>query len=433
MLLEFTLENDRAFAQESSLSMVATKLKETIEGSTVDVGDAAGTAALTSALVLGKNGSGKSTLVTAMRFVSGFVRNSSSESQVGEKISYTPNRLVDGYRTARTRYRVVFSMNGAVYDFEFEHDADRVVSERLSVADKSVRFRRMYDRKFVPETASYEFSFGEALTGRRTAWQELTRDNALFLSTAAQLNSADVQPAYEWLTDYLRAVDMGSPYFRNITARMCTEDEKRRKQIVSFLQALDINIEDIEIEEERLDDAVLSATFSSQFIDMVRQNVDEKTFSTMLKVRFVKRRSDGSFEKFPISRESTGTQVLFGLAGPLFDALEHGHCLIVDEINTNLHPLIVRALIDLFADRRQNCRRAQLVFTSHDTSVLTQQRVRRDQVWIVDSDGLGARLVPLSDYSPRRGEALDRGYLGGRYGGVPVVAPALLKVPAGCE
>ena len=426
MLLSFTVANDRAFARESTLSLVATKLKDVEDGHTVSVGDFADTQALTSALILGKNNSGKSTLVSAMRFISQFTKNSAIESNHSEKIPYYPNLLTETCSDKPTYYRLVFSMRGTVFDFEFAHRADRVTYERLSVADKSVRFRKMYERTYVNDEGIYEYSFGDALSGRRTTWQDVTRANSLFLSTAVSLNAEDLLPAWEWLTSYLVILDISSPVLKSVTARMCKDSPSRRSQVVSFLQALDINVVDVEIEEDTMDENFLNSTFSIKFLEMVKSQIGEDEFKTRWKVGFRKKSDGDGTHLFSLNRESTGTQILFGMAGPLFEALECGRCLVIDEINTSLHPVIVRFLVDLFADASQNRLRAQLIFTSHDTSVLAQHRLRRDQIWLIESDGIGAELIPLSDFSPRKGEAIDKGYLGGRYGGIPVIAAGLL-------
>lgn len=425
MLLEFELENHRAFAEARCLSLIAGKLKEPDDGRIVDIGDYGHTRALTSALVLGKNGSGKSTLVDAMRFVCSFVRSSSQDSQQGEKIKFHPNLLVDDLLDRPTRYRVAFSMHGTVYDFEFSHNATRIISESLQVANQSVRFRKMYERSWNENSERYEYSFGDALSGKRQIWAESTRENALFISTASQLNSEDIKPAFEWLTKYLRTTSVHPSGIGNPTAKMCLDDEAFSNRVVKFLQSMDINLETIEIEREEIDQKEWPTMFAPELIKAMTSHFgDQAPYS--LKVFFNKKRNDGETIRFPLANESTGTQALFNLAGPLFDSLKNGYCLIIDEINTSLHPVVVSFLVDLFADASQNCKRAQLIFTSHDTSVMAQQRMRRDQVWVIENFGQSAQLIPLSDFSPRKGEALDKGYLGGRYGGIPIVTPAMM-------
>ena len=124
---------------------------------------------------------------------------------------------------------------------------------------------------------------------------------------------------------------------------------------------------------------------------------------------------------FDLADESDGTQKIFALSGPWLDTLENGYVLVIDELHDNLHPLIVRFLIRLFHNLETNPRNAQLVFTTHDTSILSQEVFRRDQIWFCDKDESQAtQLYPLTDFSPRKGvESLERGYLSGRYGALP--------------
>jgi hypothetical protein len=136
-------------------------------------------------------------------------------------------------------------------------------------------------------------------------------------------------------------------------------------------------------------------------------------------------RSDGPSVGLPFESESQGTQTLVALAGPLSQALRNGYLLMVDELDTSLHPRLVAELVKLFQSPVSNPKQAQLVFSTHDTSLLGSlvgeaPILDRDQVWFVEKDQSGATsLYPLTDFSPRRLENLERGYLQGRYGAVP--------------
>ncbi len=117
-----------------------------------------------------------------------------------------------------------------------------------------------------------------------------------------------------------------------------------------------------------------------------------------------------------------GTQRLLALAGPLFEILKKGRVLVVDELDKSLHTLLVRHLSGRFqlpSDRKNH---AQLIFTSHDTSLLSPELLRRDQIWFVEKDKMqSSSLIPLTDFAPRKHEAIERGYLSGRYGAVPIL------------
>ncbi|RYZ89617.1 MAG: ATP-binding protein, partial [Proteobacteria bacterium] len=129
----------------------------------------------------------------------------------------------------------------------------------------------------------------------------------------------------------------------------------------------------------------------------------------------------------PWETESAGTQRLFGLAGPWLDILRQGYAVCIDELETNMHPLLVMELLRLLFSDSTNTNGAQIIFTTHNPLLLDPTLMRRDQVWFCDKDDHGeAHLYPLTDYSPRREESLARGYLSGRYGAVPFIPQGLL-------
>jgi AAA15 family ATPase/GTPase len=151
--------------------------------------------------------------------------------------------------------------------------------------------------------------------------------------------------------------------------------------------------------------------------------------SEMLVPVFQHATSKGS-AKFELNEESDGTQRLYGLAAPVIDVLKRGRILVVDELDSSLHPLLVRRLISMFHDPSMNKAGAQLIFSTHDTSLLDHSLFRRDQVWFTEKDSDQAtRIYPLTDFSPRKREAWERGYLTGRYGAVPFFSelPDILK------
>ena len=125
---------------------------------------------------------------------------------------------------------------------------------------------------------------------------------------------------------------------------------------------------------------------------------------------------------FEFEDELGGTQKLFALAGPLFDILKNGSVLIMDELDRGLHPLLVRQLVALFQNPESNAHGAQLLFTTHETSLLDPEFPRRDQIWFTEKNAEQAStLFPLTEFTPRKNEAFESGYLSGRYGAVPIL------------
>ena len=266
----------------------------------------------------------------------------------------------------------------------------------------------------------------DKLAGKKQLWQEATRSNALFLSTAIQLNNQQLQPVFNWFSEILYVVGFGR-WHSGFSIGMC-EEEDTRKDVISFLRTADIAIDDVKLEEEKVD----IHTLPDEIPDSVKnQLVKEFKDNPIINVKTAHILDSGKEVFFDLRDESDGTQKIFALAGPWKDTLEHGYVLIVDELHDNLHPVIVEYLVNLFHSPETNPKDAQLVISTHDTSILNPGVFRRDQVWFCEKDeSHSTALFPLTDFKPRKKENLERGYLSGRYGALPYVSK--IKTAAGC-
>lgn len=174
------------------------------------------------------------------------------------------------------------------------------------------------------------------------------------------------------------------------------------------------------------DDDVLASLFSRERENMSPSQFEEWYRKSMrppqTQVRFIHEGASSDAAALSFQNESLGTRRLFSLAGRLLNVLEHGQVLVADELGSSLHPLILRAIIELFVDPKTNQSGAQLVFTTHDTNLLDQGLLRRDQYWFTEKGRGGAtKLYPLTDFKPRKdAEPLEKNYLKGRYGAVPI-------------
>ncbi|MEA3417088.1 MAG: ATP-binding protein, partial [Thermodesulfobacteriota bacterium] len=194
--------------------------------------------------------------------------------------------------------------------------------------------------------------------------------------------------------------------------------EEKKKKILKFMNAADLSITDIFLEKKEFSTKDLPAEMPQNIKEEISKELDGKKLTSLF---FMHPSSDTEEDvALEFEEESAGTRKLFTLAGPWLDVLDNGLVLFVDEMDTSLHPHLIRFLLNLFHNSETNRHNAQLVFTTHDTTVLDQTLMRRDQVWFVEKDAENAtRLYPLSDYKPRKGEALQKGYLYGRYGALP--------------
>ncbi|NYI88754.1 hypothetical protein HNR02_002077 [Amycolatopsis endophytica] len=355
--------------------------------------------------VYGANASGKSSLLDGLRFMRRAVVESFQQWDAEGSVPRFPFRLAPGSREQPSVFAVEIVVDGVPYDYGFRLDDERILEEWLySYPEKRPRllFERTEDRLRFGSTVSGE------LKSRLTLLGELTRPNSLFLSTCAQVQMAELMPVYRWFRFQLkmrmsatystrRAVD----YVVNLRARK----PQLLERLVELLRVADVGITGFAVEETE---------------DPARQVAEKRR-----ELHFLHGQED---ERFTLEEESAGTRSWLALLPIVLEALDDGHVVAVDEIDTSLHPLLTVQLVNLFRNPDVNQNGAQLIFTSHDSSLLGpllgQRALERDEIWFVEKQGDGASsLYPLSDFKPREEHNNERRYLGGSYGAVPVLDP----------
>lgn len=350
--------------------------------------------------IYGPNGSGKSRFVEALAFAKRFVVSSSKESQAGEEIPHRPFLFDSKRRGQPTTFELSFIESGTVYEYGFAVDRRRVHAEWLLAWPPGGRMRQLLERTYDSETDSERWTFGPSVRGPKQVWRSSTRPNSLLVSAAAQLNGAPFRPVVDWCNKLI-VVKAGDVPLHYTTSRIVENDGLKRR-IMTLLGDADIAVTDVAVSTEEGSDKVHAKDVS---IGHQGSNADTCDF-------------------LELDEESDGTQRLFSLAGPWIEVMDNDRVIVVDELDRSLHPLLAASLI-----RRLNGepagggnKRAQLVATLHDTTLLDDV-LERGQIWLTEKEGRSeaARLRPLSDFRPQPREALTRGYLGGRYGGVPVV------------
>ena len=416
MLIEFSVTNYRSFLPTQSLTLTANTATELQEENSFVSPVSNLPRLLRSAVVYGPNAAGKSNLIQAIAFMKKFVLSSAKESQEGETIDATPFLFNRQSSRGPSEFEVLFIQDGIRYQYGFAVNSERVTGEWLFAYPES-RAQKWFERNYDSETQKDIWYFGPKFTGLRKVWQEATRSNALFLSTAIQLNNEQLKPVFNWFDRKLRVITQGENISPGFSTDECEKEEKKTK-ILKFVNAADPSIADIFLEKKEFPMEDLPADMPQSIKEEIAKDLKGKRLTEM----FFKHPSSDTGEDvlLDFDEESAGTRKLFALAGPWLDVLENGFVLFVDELDTSLHPLLVRFLLNLLHNLEANQHNAQLVFTTHDTTVLDQSLMRRDQVWFVEKDAENATcLYPLSDYKPRKGEALQKGYLYGRYGALP--------------
>ena len=422
MLLAFRAENVRSFRDALELSLLATALAEKDVphavpwregGRPIQVLPAAG--------VFGANASGKSNLLRAMSDMRRHVLYSFSHGDAERGMPRRAFRLNSARADSPSRFEVDLVLHGIRHEYGFVIDDTRVLEEwayRYPRGKATLLFRR----------EGADVTLGERNRAKGRAVIEILRPNSLLLSAAAAANHPDLVPLRRWFADNLLLAEASSRARRWVYTTGLLQQEQRHHQVLGLLQAADLGITDARVRE--LDPEVLERIKRATRIIQGREEEPEDNDSEAdilePRVALSHRGPDGTVE-FDADEESLGTMVWFGLAGPVIDALANGSVLLVDEIEASLHPALVTQLVLLFQDSGTNPKGAQLIFNSHEASMLGdsggERVLGRDQVWFTEKSHDGAsRLYPLSDLSPRSDEAIGRRYLAGRYGATPIFA-----------
>ncbi|MFZ2269192.1 MAG: ATP-binding protein [Azonexus sp.] len=421
MLVEFRVKNFRSLRDEQVLSLVASTDKALLDTHALGTGLKAAPHLLKSAVVYGANASGKSNLIKALQYMRSVVQESAA-LQPGQTFGrLQPFKLDTASDSQPTEFEVTFIVDGVRYQYGFAMNSKRIVSEHLLVY-KAFKPQRWFERHFDPESGKDQYDFGAGLKGAKNLWEGATRPNALFLSMAVQLNSDALRPVFDWFINRLVIFNEQSPLSPQFSVQML-KHEAQRKAICDFLRAADVSIADIEV-------ATKQAMVHTIHFDLATgQREETASEQSVDEIKFHHVTEHGK-AVFDLADESGGTRNLLFLTGPILDILNKGLTLVVDELDTSLHTLLVQALVRLFHRPEVNTGGAQLIFTTHDTSLLDAYGLfRRDQIWFVEKrPDQSSSLYPLLEFSPRKKEALERGYLQGRYGALPFLRNEALGV-----
>jgi AAA15 family ATPase/GTPase len=430
MLLRFGVKNHRSIRSYQEISLVASSLRDVEDGlisPEADVADSSPRRSLRLVPVLalyGANASGKTTILDALQFfASGIV--SSHDRSAGRTVPFRPFLLDDESRKADSRYDADIILDGVRYHYGYSITRERIESEWLYSFPISGA-RRIRTVLFTRDAeAEEEFHFGKSLKGENKVISKLVRPNSLFLSAAAQNSHPQLSEIFNFFAEKVtnRMQETSEHMLPEQLLAYFGEDEALRERAVSFLAAADTGIVGLDFSKVPVDEKSLA--FVAEFervlnnhLDGAEINVPKRTEHA--KVGFKHLGSVG--KKYPIEmdRESAGTIALLGLLGPVLKRLSEGGVLVIDELNSTLHPLVSREIIRLFSDPTTNPGKAQLLFSTHDTNLLAGGLLRRDQIWFAEKDLEGAtHAYSLSEIKVRRGDNFEAGYLQGRFGAIP--------------
>lgn len=423
MIIEFRVGNFRSISAPQSLTMVASADQHLADENLIKA-TTKKLRLLRQAVIYGANAAGKSNLLMSLEALRNLV-SFSAGLQEGQHLPWvTPFRLDPASEQAPSTFEVIFEAEGVRYHYAAGVTTARVTHEWL-VAYPQGRPQRWFERSYDAAKDTYDWWFGPRFEGaqnQRKLWQTSTRSNALFLSTAVQLNNEQLKPVFHWLTQKLIVILPGKVDFNPKLSIELLRTDDGRERVMKFLTSADIGIDRLELQEADGPLPPPPGIPPEQWRVLLAQGL----LGLPQKMKWNKvvawhAGSDGRAVAFDMAEESDGTRKLFEFVGGWIRALDTGATLFVDEIDRSLHPHLTRMLVNLFQSE-VNRNNAQLVFTTHDTTLLDPDLLRRDQIWFAEKDKNRATTIyPLLDYIPRKKENLERGYLLGRYGAIPFV------------
>ncbi len=410
MLLEFSVGNYLSFREDATLSLVATRLKardqRLNEGSQTDVG---GVRTLHGAVLYGANASGKSNLLRAMTFFFRFVRDSAREGQSGDEIPVQPFAFHEDSVEEPSYFEVVFVLEGVRYRYGAELDRTRVCREWL--------YRRKAREVLLFSRDEHELVVKPSFS-RSALAKEPPRDNALYLSVAAQRNLPEATALMTWFNraGFISGIGrIGHGY--TYTAHQLVS-ERLGSALLDFVLAMDLGIRDIQVEEQSLRHDDLPKDLPDEIIEKLVGTKDLRV--TSVHPIYDDDGTEVGVRRMDFQSESEGTRKLFALAGLLFDTLDEGGLIVIDEFDARLHPMIACEVVRLFQRRETNPKGAQLIIATHDTNLLKRELFRRDQVWFLEKRRRGSSdLYPLASFKVRNDASFEADYIAGRYGAIP--------------
>ncbi|MBF0161539.1 MAG: ATP-binding protein [Magnetococcales bacterium] len=417
MLIEFSLGNYLSFCERQTLSMTASGLYRELPHNTFATDLSRLPRLLKSAVIYGPNAAGKSNIIRGALFMWDFVLNS-TKRQVSDPIDVRPFLLNSRNTQEPSTFEMIFIAEGVRYQYGFAADRERVHHEWL-LAYPNARPQRWFERYFDRSTGQETWNLNKKfLSGNREVWRDATRSNALFLSTAIQLNCTSLRPVFDWFDKKLRVFRPHAEIGRELSASLCQSAEGRLL-VLKFLNQADMDVEGIRVETRKIGELGME-----DLPEGVRNALQlEMSGQEIIDITLERSTADtGTTVQLSWESESRGTQKLFSIAWPWINILTEGRVLFMDEMDTSLHHHLVRFLYGMFHDATANKGNAQLISTTHDTALLDNTYLRRDQFWMVEkSRERCSELYPISDFDIERGEALQRRYLEGHFGAVPAL------------
>ena len=394
MLVQFMVKNVLSFRDETILDMTAISAYKEHPSNLIDIGIKE--KYLRVAAIYGANASGKSNLYLAMWYFQRIIAESLNNVDDGEPTAieqfYVPFSFEESEEKAEVE--IILILGDFEYKYGFEYNKKCIVTEwlyrkKLETNRTSIIFERTTDH----------VKFGRSVQKEWDAYKEQVPGETLVLSffNKLKLKNDTAKRVYAGIMETLAVPADFCEDTRVLDTLLPQVIDHDKEKLTEFLSAIDTGIKDISYEE----------------------NEKEIVFYT------VHRGKDGREYPLNLYSESEGTIKSIILFIYARTAILGDKSMFVDELNVKLHPLLLKFIIDLFYEQNS---KAQLIYTTHDTTLMDKRFFRRDQIWFVQKDEYGySELSSLSDYKVRSDASFEKDYLAGVYGGIPFIKDFTIK------
>jgi len=417
MLIQFSVENFMSFRDMAVLALNPASSDAEHPENVNSIGEYKATNTIA---IYGANASGKSSLYKAMTAAVLMIKNS-NYLQVNQPILNTvPFKFDEQSLTQPSRFEFIFvADDGNRYVYGFSADQSHIVEEYL-YQYRSKRPTIIFERFEEKYTFKSQKSLLEPLVRFNTP-------NKLFLATATNWNTESTTTPYKWLSEKIITFTEAQP-LANLSLQMYKGDKQKEylKFTEELLQQADINISKIDFKVKKtkvnplVNTPIAPLAANGEIAPILQQEVEQ------IEVRTEHRIGEGdNATKYTlgIAEESLGTNLLFILGPFLKDAFETGMTVVIDEIDKSLHTMLVKHIVNMFRNKDVNKAGAQLIFTTHDTSLLSLSTFRRDQIYFTEKNNQTgvSDLYSLDEFPVRKTDNIEKGYLLGRYGAIPFI------------
>lgn len=413
MLVQFTVENFLSIRDKVYLSLEPSKDSEHPEN-LITKGDYK---AVNSVAIYGANASGKSSLFKAITVALIMIRNSNNV-QITDKLPMTPFKFDFESRNKPTPFEFTFiAKDGRKYIYGFSATTEKIVEEYLYCYNTS-KPTLLFDLN-----ENEKPKFNRAYKVKLEAAYQMNTANKLFLATATTWNVECTKSPFEWLAEsidtFTDVMELGGVAFEKYRI---DENRKYIEFTKNLLKQADINISSIEVDAKEVMGGP-ALPFQIVVQGKIIPPNEGKHYDVEITTGHTVVDENGEKTEFSLTlqEESIGTQLLFFYGPLLKDAFEKGKTIVLDEIDKSMHPSLVKFIMNLFRDPDVNKNGAQLIVTTHETGILSLDMFRRDQIYFTEKDSKSGvtDLYSLDEFSVRKTENIEKGYLMGRYGAIP--------------